>query len=156
PEAQKQLIVPADAQVVQRRNTVLDLLAQGRLNIAADRYTAEDMLAAKNDVVVLAKQSIPVWKAPHFVWAVLDELATRLCGEGVPTCPILEAGGLTVTTTLDMRLQTIAERWVRAAAIVPNAPDPQALARTLKIPGGYAAWMKNLRGKNVHNGALVA
>src|SRR5206468_2929261 len=50
----------------------------------------------------------------------------------------------------------IVEKWVQAAAIVPHAKDPAALAKTLKIPGGYAQWMKNLRTKDVHNGAMVA
>ena len=63
---------------------------------------------------------------------------------------------MTVTTTLDLKLQAIAEKWVQAAAVVPNAKNPAALAKTLKIPGGYAQWMKNLRGKDIHNGALVA
>ena len=39
---------------------------------------------------------------------------------------------------------------------MPHAKDPAALAKTLKIPGGYAQWMKNLRTKDVHNGAMVA
>ena len=156
PPAEVVQVVNPDSAVIARRNQVLDLLASGRLDLAASEYTPADMEAAKNDRAVLAKQVVPRWNAPHFVWAVLDELATRLCGDNVPTCASLEAGGLTVTTTLDMKLQTIAERWVRAAAIVPNSKDPAALAKQLKIPGGYASWMKNLRGKDVHNGALVA
>jgi peptidoglycan glycosyltransferase len=156
PPAKVQSIVPPDRPVVVRRNQVLELLADGRLVLAADQYSPADMKAAENDQVVLAKQNVPRWLAPHFVWAVLDELATKLCGEGVPTCPRLEAGGLTVTTTLDMKLQAMAEHWVRGAAIVPNSKRPADLAKQLKIPGGYAQWMKNLRGKDVHNGALVA
>jgi peptidoglycan glycosyltransferase len=148
--------VKPDAPVVVRRNQVLDLLAAGRLDLAADRYTPADMKAAEDDPVDLAKQNVPRWNAPHFVWAALDELATRICGEGVSTCPVLEAGGLTVTTTLDLKLQTMAEHWVQAAAIVPNSKKPADLAKQLKIPHGYAAWMKNLRGKDIHNGALVA
>ena len=151
--------VRPDAPIVQRRNQVLDLLAGGRLNLAAGQYTAADMEAAKDDEVKLAPQSAPIWKAPHFVWAVLDELATQLCGENTPTCPELEAGGLQVRTTLDMKLQTIAEKWVKAAAVVPNTRSnaaAEALVKQLKLPGGYAQWMKSLRGKDLHNGALVA
>ncbi|HET7472711.1 MAG TPA: transglycosylase domain-containing protein [Candidatus Limnocylindrales bacterium] len=151
--------VKPDAPIVQRRNQVLDLLAGGRLNLAAGEYTPADMDAAKNDKVVLADQSTPNWKAPHFVWAVLDELATRICGEDTPTCPELEAGGLTVTTTLDMKLQTIAEKWVKAATIVPHQKTPDlsiAKAKELKIPGGFQPWMQNLRSKDLRNGALVA
>jgi peptidoglycan glycosyltransferase len=156
PADKVQLKVPADAQVVVRRNQVLELLADGRLDLAADQYTPADMKAAEKDDVILAKQNVPRWNAPHFVWAVLDELATKLCGPDTPTCPKLEAGGLTVTSTLDMKLQAMAEHWVRAAAIVPNSKRPADLAKQLKIPGGYATWMKNLRGKDIRNGALVA
>src|SRR5262249_53699771 len=91
-----------------------------------------------------------------FVWAVLDELPSKVCGEE-PTCPVLERGGLRVTTTLDVRLQAIGEKWVKAAAIVPQQKTLQAsknLAKQLGVP--YGAWMTNLRGKDVHNGALVA
>jgi peptidoglycan glycosyltransferase len=154
PAGKTLLTVRENAPVVLRRNTVLDLLAGGRLNLAADEYTPADMTAAKQDPVTLANQSVPIWKAPHFVWAVLDELATKLC-DGQPTCAKLEAGGLTVTTTLDMKLQSIAEKWVKAATIVPHL-DCDKAAKQLKIPGGCAQWMRNLRDKDLHNGALVA
>ena len=53
-----------------------------------------DFEAAKDEEVKLVSQATPRWVAPHFVWAVRDELALRLCGEGVSTCDALEAGGL--------------------------------------------------------------
>ena len=49
------------------------------------------------------------------MWQVRRELTARLCGEDAETCPILERGGLDITTTLDWRLQEIAEKWVKAA-----------------------------------------
>ena len=73
---------------------------------------------------------------------------------GRPTCDALDDGGLRITTTLDAKLQTIAEKWVKAADVVPNAKDPAAAAKALGLP--YENWMKNLRGKDIHNGALVA
>ena len=63
---------------------------------------ARQFLDAKKDEVVLAPQKTPQWVAPHFVWAVQKEMADKLCGVDVPTCDTLEAGGLRVTTTLDV------------------------------------------------------
>jgi penicillin-binding protein 1A len=148
------LTVPDDSPIVQRRNQILDLLAAGRTTLSGDRYSSADFEAAKHEPVIVAPQSIPRWIAPHFVWAVQQELAEKLCGPDVPTCDELSAGGLRITTTLDTDLQKIAEKWVQAAAVVPNAPHPATVARHLGIP--YEQWMKNLRGKDINNGALVA
>ena len=73
------------------------------------------------------------WIAPHFVWAVRDELADKLCGVGVPSCDALDLGGLRVTTTLDVGLQKTAEKWVAAAAIVPNKKDMTAAAEAMTL-----------------------
>ncbi|HEY7969397.1 MAG TPA: transglycosylase domain-containing protein, partial [Candidatus Limnocylindrales bacterium] len=147
------LVVDPTSAIVQRRNQILELLASGRTTISGNQYTPQQLRAAEQDEVVLAPQVTPPWVAPHFVWAVQQELADKLCN-GEATCTALEQGGLTITTTLDVRLQAIAEKWVQAAAIVPNSKNPAALAKSLKLP--YAAWMRNLRGKDVHNGAMVA
>ena len=97
----------------------------------------------------------PRWIAPHFVWAVRDELADKLCGVGVPSCDALDLGGLRVTTTLDVGLQKIAEKWVAAAAIVPNKKDMTAAAKALGFKK-LQPWMANLKSKDLHNSALVA
>ena len=155
PPGKSQLVVPETTDVVVRRNQILDLLAQGdRTPLSGSRYSRQDFEAAKQEKVVLATQTTPPWIAPHFVWAVQKELATKLCGQGVPSCTQLERGGLRITTTLDANLQKIAEKWVQAAAIVPNAKDPTAAAKALGLK--YENWMKNLRGKKIRNGALVA
>ena len=149
-----ELIVPTDTKVVDRRNTILGLLAEGRTPMSGDAYSAADFRAAARDEVLLATQTVPRWIAPHFVWAVLDELAVKLCGEGTASCDELAQGGLRVTTTLDLKLQKIAEKWVKAAVIVPHAKDPKAAAKRLGLT--YQPWMANLRNKNLRNGALVA
>jgi Membrane carboxypeptidase/penicillin-binding protein len=154
PCPKSELVVPADATVVARRNTILGLLADGRTPMSGNTYSPAELQAAANDPVLLANQAVPLWIAPHFVWAVLDELAVKLCGEGVPTCDQLAQGGLRVTTTLDLKLQKIAEKWVKAAAIVPHAKDPKAAAKALGL--AYQPWMANLRNKKLRNGALVA
>jgi membrane peptidoglycan carboxypeptidase len=148
------LVVPPDTEIVQRRNLVLDLLAEGRTPLSGNQYTAADFAAAKQDPVVLAPQTDTRWIAPHFVWAVRDELTRTLCGEGVQTCGDLEQGGLRITSTLDVKLQKSAEKWVQAAAIVPKAKDPKAAAKALGLT--YDTWMQRLRGKDLNNGALVA
>lgn len=155
PAASSQLVVMDDTRVVQRRNAILDLLAEGRTPVSGDQYSAADFETAKDEEVVLASQTTPRWVAPHFVWAVRDELAERLCGVGETSCDALNRGGLRVTTTLDTVLQRAAEKWVRAAAIVPHARDPQQSAENLGFDE-LAPWMENLRDKALRNSALVA
>ncbi|HEX5148581.1 MAG TPA: transglycosylase domain-containing protein, partial [Candidatus Limnocylindrales bacterium] len=155
PANKTELVVPDDAKIIARRNTILDLLAAGRTPMSGDRYSAADFRAAKREEVVLASQTTPHWIAPHFVWAVRDELAERLCGVGETACDALNRGGLRVTTTLDIPLQRIAEKWVRAAAVVPHARDPEAAAKALGFDE-LPRWMANLRDKALRNGALVA
>jgi membrane peptidoglycan carboxypeptidase len=155
PSAATQLVVPDDTTIVQRRNQILDLLAQGRTPESGTTYNAADFEAAKDEQVVVARQTTPRWTAPHFVWAVRDELAEKLCGVDNPTCDRLEQGGMRVTTTLDANLQKIAEKWVRAAAIVPKAKDPAVAAKALGFKK-LEPWMANLRNKTLRNGALVA
>ena len=149
-----ELVVPEDTTVVERRNLILGLLAEGRTPMSRDEYSAADFRAATDEKVVLANQTTARWIAPHFVWAVRDELATRLCGEDA-SCDALDNGGLRVTTTLDAGLQKTAEKWVAAAAIVPRSKTPAAAARALGFKG-LEPWMANLRGKDLHNSALVA
>ncbi len=148
------LVVPEGTDIVSRRNAILDLLASGRTPRSGDQYAAADFQAAKGEPVVLTSQTTPHWIAPHFVWAVRDELAQRLCLDA-PTCEQLDAGGLRVITTLDVRLQKIAEKWVRAAAVVPHSKNPAAAAKALGFDS-LLPWMANLRDKALRNGALVA
>ncbi|MHB8893377.1 MAG: transglycosylase domain-containing protein, partial [Candidatus Limnocylindrales bacterium] len=148
------LVVPPDTRIVTRRNLVLDLMSKGRTPLTDGTYSAADFQAAMEEPVVLAPQVTSTWKAPHFVWQVRRELTTRLCGADAETCPILERGGLDITTTLDMRLQGIAEKWVKAATIVPHSKNPKTTAKALGLT--YESWMANLRSKKLYNGALVA
>src|SRR4029077_845936 len=97
------LIVANDPPVVQRRDLILGLLADGRTPMSGTQFSSSDFIAAKNEEVKLASQTTPRWIAPHFVWAVRDELAERVCGEDAQTCDKLDRGGLRVTTTLDLK-----------------------------------------------------
>ena len=156
PAAKSTLTVPDDTKIVGRRNAILDLLAQGdRTPMSKDAFTSADFEGAKSDEVILAGQASPRWKAPHFVWAVRDELTAKLCGADAQTCDVLEQGGLRVTTTIDLKLQAAAEKWVKLAARVPHRKDPEAAAKALGFEE-YPAWVKKLEDRNVRNGALVA
>ena len=100
--------------------------------------------------VILASQAAPRWIAPHFVWAVRDELATKLCGEGVESCDQLDSGGLRVTTTLDVgppedRREVGPGRGRRA----PQGQDPSRAVAAAKALGfdPIRPWMQEPRGQ---------
>ena len=65
------------------------------------------------------------WRAPQFVWQVREELGQILCGDATQ-CEKIDTGGYKVITTLDYRMQRIVEKWVYAAAIIPNSKNPDA------------------------------
>jgi peptide/nickel transport system substrate-binding protein len=147
---------PENIAIVARRNYVLDLLANDptRRVLTGDTYTREQFLAAKDEPINLApQQRAQQWLAPHFVWAVRRDLSERLCGDA-ETCPVLERGGLRIITSLDMRLQAAAEKWVTAGVFLPHADDPEAFAEELGVP--YEQWMRRLGRMEVSNGALIA
>jgi membrane peptidoglycan carboxypeptidase len=150
-----QLVVPDDARIVQRRNYVLDqMAAAGGTPLTKGELTAEDFASAKAEPVVLAPQRSTAWQYPQFIWQIRRELVTRLCGADVETCTLLERGGYTIVSSLDLRLQGLAEKWVKAAAIVPKTKNPRTTARSLGLT--YEPWMDNLRSKTLRNGALIA
>jgi len=156
PAAASHLIVPADTVILERRDQVLELMAaDDRTPMSGDEYSDADLTADIGTDVEVIRQAAPRWRAPHFVWAVRDELTLKVCGEDNPTCEQLENGGMRVTTTVDLDVQTIAERWVKVATIVPHRADPEAAAEALGFDE-YEDWMRNLEDKNVRNGALVA
>ncbi|HEY7737314.1 MAG TPA: transglycosylase domain-containing protein [Candidatus Limnocylindrales bacterium] len=148
------LEVSPDAPIIARRNQVLELMSQGRTPLTGDEFGPDDFEQAMDEPVLLAPQVTPRWVAPHFVWALRDELAARVCGPDAATCDQLEEGGFRITSSLDARLQGIAEKWVKAAAVVPRSPNPRQAARSLGLE--LQPWMTNLRDKQIRNGALVA
>ena len=112
----------------------------------ATQYTAADFEAAKVDEVLLASQATPRWIAPHFVWAVRDELTAQAVRPGCRRrATTLERGGLRVTTTLDLRLQKIAEKWVAGGR--DRAASPRTRRRRPRRSGStsYPAWMQEPR-----------
>ncbi len=149
-KTQTRFVVPPDTAVVARRNQILELM-KTRTVLTKGQYTDADFEAAKVEPVVLASQTTDKWRAPHFVWQVRDELGQLLCGEA--QCEKIDTGGYTVITSLDYRMQRIVEKWVYAAAIIPNAKNPDAVLKARGIPRSEWGWIKGLRGHNIHNAA---
>ena len=144
------IVVPSDAEPVVRRDWILQGLA------TAGRWTKLDpeaLRAALAEPVVLAGERPVRIPGGHFTWQVRRQLHAILGPDAD-----LERGGYRVITTLDWRAQKLAERWLGAAAIAPNISRKKAskLLDQLKIPASDRRWISALRGKDLHNGALVA
>ncbi len=146
------LVVPMDSEIVIRRNFILDLM-KTRSPLTAARYTDADYEAAKQEPVILAPQATDLWRAPQFAWQVRSELGQVLCGSSADTCEQIDTGGYRVITTLDYRMQRIVEKWVYAAAIIPNSRNPDRQLRDRAVPRSEWSWIKALRGHNIHNAA---
>jgi membrane peptidoglycan carboxypeptidase len=149
---QVRLVVPANSEIVARRNFILDLMEE-RSVLTKDQYTAADYQAAKAEPVILASQAADQWRAPHFVWQAREELGQILCGTAADDCEKIDKGGYTVLTTLNYKMQRITEKWVYAAAIIPNAKSPEKVLKARQIPRREWSWIKGLRGHNIHNAA---
>jgi membrane peptidoglycan carboxypeptidase len=148
------LVVPPGSPIVQRRNYILELM-KTRSVLTAGTYTTADYDTAMQEPVVIVPPANARWLAPQFVLQVRHQLGEILCtASQADNCPLIDTGGFTVVTTLDWRMQRLAEKWTEAGARGPNAKDPAAYVKALGIP--YQAWIKNLVGKGVNNGALAA
>ena len=155
------LVVPANTEVVQRRNYILDLM-KTRSVLTSKPYTylgktypafsTADLDAAKAEPVILGSQASDAWRAPQFVWQARAELGDILCGDPAG-CDKIDTGGYKVITTLDYRAQRIVEKWVYAAAVIPNSKTPNKLLKNRGIPRSEWGWIKSLSGRNVHNAA---
>ncbi len=146
------LVVPPDSEVVQRRNKVLDLM-KTRSTLTGSKHTAAEYEIAKEEPVELVQPVAAQWRAPHFVWEVRRALGEMLCPDDPIDCPEVDNGGYKVITTLDLKMQKTAEKWVYVAARAPNAKNPSAILASRKIPGSARSWILGLRGRNIHNAA---
>jgi membrane peptidoglycan carboxypeptidase len=148
-DAEGRWVVDKDAPPVVRRNYVLNNLATSRWT----KLSASKLKKALAEPVILAGDKPLRYRAPHFTWQVRRQLEQILGSREA-----IETGGYTVITTLDWKAQHLAERWLTAAAIAPNLPREQSDAYLVdqKIGRGDRSWINNLRGKDIHNGSLVA
>jgi len=153
PAGKTVLEVPATSAIVQRRNHILDLM-EGSSETLLTHFTDAQYQAAKNEPVILTPPASQRWLAPQFVWQVRHQLGTILCPTTPDTCEQVDTGGYKVITTLDYHLQAIAEKWVKAAAIAPNAKNPAAYLKSINVP--YEQWIRNDVGRGIYNAALAA
>lgn len=148
-DAQGRLVVPENAAPVVRRDWILRNLNLGRWTHLSDR----ELAAALAEPVVLAGDQPLLLRAPHFTWQVRRQLE-QVLGQSAD----IETGGYRVITTLDWGAQELAEKWLAASAIAPNLSreDMDRLLDELEIESGDRRWIERLRGKDLHNAALVA
>jgi penicillin-binding protein 1C len=88
-----------------RKNLVLSRMSE------LGFITKEEYEKAKNEVVLFVPQATKGIKAPHFVFFIKDYLEQKY------GTAVVESGGLKVTTTLDINLQTKAEEFVKEGAL---------------------------------------
>jgi membrane peptidoglycan carboxypeptidase len=154
-DADTQLVVPDDSEVVIRRNYVLDQM-KTRSPLSGSKHTVNDYEAAKTEPVVLAPQLSTNWLAPHFVWQVRNELGSILCPDvPVDQCDKIDTGGYRVRTTLNWTMQAKVQKWLFATAWVPNHSNPTSALAGLKIPKHDWQWIQKLRAANIHNAAAA-
>jgi membrane peptidoglycan carboxypeptidase len=146
---QGRLVLPMDSPPVARRAYVLHGMSTARWT----QVTPDELSKALAEPVVLAGETPAKMRAAHFSWAVRDQLEQIL---GSPDA--IETGGYRVITTLDWNAQYLAEQFAYAAAIIPNLPAKQATAEMnrLKIKKSDRRWINQLRGKDLHDDAIVA
>jgi membrane peptidoglycan carboxypeptidase len=148
-EEDGKLVVPPTAPPVQRRDYILQ-------NLNTSRWTHLSPAAlqqALDEPVILAGEQPLTFRAAQFTYQVRRQLELILGSRDA-----LETGGYRVITTLDWRAQRLAEKWLSAAVIAPNLPAKQSarLLAQLKVPSSDRSWIGQLRGKDLHNAALVA
>lgn len=138
-----------DVPPVTRRNYILGAMAD---NARWTHLTPQELLAARNEPLVLAGEKANTLRAPHFVWAVKARL-DQILRDSVPA----ERGGYTVITTLDWRAQRIAEKYVKAYTYAPQL-SYSAFNRYIRQYKLYRdrKFLNVLRGKSIFNGALTA
>ncbi len=144
------LVVPPDAPPLVRRDWILQGLAEGA---RWTTLTKTQLQAALAEPVILSSPQTRTFKAAHFTWQARRQLDAILGGTDK-----VETGGYKVITTLDWKAQQLAEKWLTAAAIVPNVSRTagETMLKQLKIPARELPWIRALRGKDLHDGALVA
>jgi membrane peptidoglycan carboxypeptidase len=148
-DAQGRLVVPPGSPPMVRRDWVLQSLASGRWT----HLTPAQLQAAITEPVILSPPPVQQARAPQFDLQVKAQLASILGSQDA-----VETGGYRVITTLDWNAQQLAEKWLTAAVIAPNLPRSEEiyLLDQLKIPQADRAWIQDLVGKDVHDGALIA
>ena len=153
PAGASRLLVPDTTEVVQRRNSILQLMETR--SVLSHHSVAEYQAAIKEPAVITPPKAEP-WKAAHFVWQVRHELGSILCGpDSADNCEKVDTGGYKITTTLDWTMQQIVEKWTYAAVVAPHAKDTKAVLQQLGIPQADWTWIVALKQRDIHNAAAA-
>ena len=152
------LVVREDTVIFERRNQILDLLADGRTPMSGDGV----QLAGLHRREDARRSSSPARPrragSPRISCGPSVTSSPSACAARTPAATRSNRGGLRVTTTLDVELQKVAEKWVARRRARAEHDDSGRLAAAAKALGfdELEPWMANLRNKDLHNGALVA
>jgi peptidoglycan glycosyltransferase len=151
PDAKGRLVVLPGSPPIARMTYVLEGLAAN--DSRWTWVTPTELQAALTKPVVLAGDPAIKYAGGQFTWQVRTQLESIL-----GSAEAVDTGGYRVITTLDWRAQQIAQKYMTAAVIAPNVKRQtgESILRTLKIPRSDLGWIRALRGKDLHNGALVA
>lgn len=149
------LVVPRTAEIVQRRNRILEFMKDAERSVlSSGLHDLADYETAKLEPVILAPQLPERWRAPHFVWQVREQLAAIVCGDVPPdTCEKIDNGGYRVITSLDYDMQRVVEKWVLVAARAPQSSNIESILDSRKIPARHRQWIRGLIGRNIQNAA---
>jgi membrane peptidoglycan carboxypeptidase len=166
--------VPDTAPIVQRRNAMLEEMRRNnQAGLLRGTYSDAQLLAAESEPVILHPSSLPTMIAPQFDLLVRQELAGLLCPPGTDPsdCAAVDTGGYKVITTLDVNMQSEAEKWLKAYVFGPNqgslSADTAYLANLgitpktdnydfTRILGPSSTSKTGLRSGNIHDAALIA
>jgi membrane peptidoglycan carboxypeptidase len=149
------LIVPSTADIVTRRNFVLEQM-KTRSVLSGKNHLPSEYDAAKLEPLILTPQAAPPWKAPQFVWQIRSQLGAILCGaDSADNCPAVDTGGYQVVTSLDWTMQQTVEKWLYASTRVTQLKTPAPVWKALGISAADQTWLRNLKGANLHNGAAA-
>jgi membrane peptidoglycan carboxypeptidase len=135
---------------VERRNFILRNLHEGHGRWT--RLSAAELDAAINEPIVLEREPPLFYRAPHFIWHLKPELDQLLVDRASA-----ERGGYRIITSLDWNAQQLAEKYITAATIYTQE-GPERFRELLEENDLLEdeEWLEFLRGKEIHNGALVA
>ncbi len=143
------LIVDPTSPPILRRDYILGTLTDGRWT----HLTPSEIAAARAEPVVLVGDRPIIYRAPHFMWQVRDELVKHF-----GSLEAVETGGYRVITTLDWKAQQLAEKYITVAAVLPHVSKARAarLVKSLHVSARDRAWSRRLSGRGPRNGAMVA
>ncbi len=150
------LRVPLDSPVALRRNTVLNLLRDARIDgvpLENPAVSDEEIDAALTETITLIEPPLRRVRAPHFINIVREVAASVICPDDPEVCTKLDTDGFKIITTLDWSMQQSADKWA-AAVLSADIEDYKPYLVSLGIPKP-TDWLKKIRGSNIHNAAIM-